>query len=102
MPPNRPRRRTSPGRRRAPRRDTVHSTAAPEALAEAKQPSIDEVFSNIVDHVRAQMQAQSLEAPVDIELNFQQVTMSKSSAVFAKRREQSQMEIRLATRIMPK
>lgn len=67
-----------------------------------KHQAVGEVFRSVVIDVRSSMISSKHEAAVDIELNFNHVTISeKGVPLFTKKKEQNAMNIKLATRILP-
>jgi len=67
-----------------------------------KEHQIGKVFNSIITDVKTGMVESKHENAVDIELNFQAVALSqKGIPLFTKNSNQSQMQIRLATRVLP-
>lgn len=67
-----------------------------------KHPAVGTVFRSVVTDVRESMNQSQHQSAVDIELNFNQVTISqKGIPLFTKKKEQNAMNIKLATRILP-
>ena len=73
-----------------------------KAPALKKERQIGKVFNSIITDVKTGMAESKHENAVDIELNFESVALSqKGIPLFTKDSKQSQMKIRLATRILP-
>jgi len=73
-----------------------------KAPVATKEHQIGKVFGSIVNDVKNGMVASKHESAVDIELNFESVALSeKGIPLFSKSSNQSQMQIRLATRVLP-
>lgn len=67
-----------------------------------KERQIGKVFNSIITDVKTGMKESNHENAVDIELNFQSVALSqKGIPLFTKNSKESQMQIRLATRVLP-
>ncbi|WP_019617199.1 hypothetical protein [Psychromonas ossibalaenae] len=72
-----------------------------QALTENHKP-IASVFNSVVKGVQDTLNTSRLQSAVDIELNFNQVTISKKGIpLFTKKKEQTEMSIKLATRVIP-
>ena len=73
-----------------------------KAPVATKEHQIGKVFGSIVNDVKNGMVESKHENAVDVELNFQSVALSqKGIPLFTKSSNQSQMQIRLATRVLP-
>ena len=67
-----------------------------------KHQSVTTVFNTIVTDVQKTVNTIRHQAAVDIELNFNQVAISeKGIPLFTKKKEETSMSIKLATRIIP-
>lgn len=65
-------------------------------------PAITNVFKSVVSEVQAGINSNKQKSAVDIELNFTQVTISsKGIPLFTKKKTETAMNIRLATRVLP-
>jgi len=63
---------------------------------------IAKTFAAIVDEIQSKVNASDMKSAVDLELTFNQVSLdSKGVPLFTRHKEQSQMQIKLATRIIP-
>jgi len=59
-------------------------------------------FALIVSEIQTKIDAAQMKSAVDIELTFNQVSLdARGIPLFTRHKEQSQMQIKLATRIMP-
>ena len=73
-----------------------------KAPVATKEHQIGKVFHSIIRDVKTGMAESKHENAVDIELNFQSVALSQNGIpLFTKNSKQSQMQIRLATRVLP-
>ena len=73
-----------------------------KAPVATKEHQIGKVFDSIINDVKNGMVESKHESAVDIELNFQSVALSqKGIPLFSKNSKQSQMQIRLATQVLP-
>ena len=60
------------------------------------------VFNSVVTEVKQVVDSKNHKSAVDVELNFNQVTVSsRGIPLFTKKRKETAMTIRLATRITP-
>ena len=73
-----------------------------KAPVSTKEHQIGKIFGTIIEDVKNGMAESKHENAVDVELNFQSVALSeKGVPLFSKSSSQSQMQIRLATRVLP-
>ncbi len=64
--------------------------------------SVATVFNTVVKDVQKTVDKTGHQSAVDIELNFNQVAISKKGIpLFSSKKEQTAMSIKLATRILP-
>lgn len=69
--------------------------------AEVRTQAVRDAFQSVLRDTRAVVEEQGLESPVDIEVTFRSLKVTEKGVwVFSKNKEE-QLEIRLATRVMP-
>ena len=80
----------------------------PEGESEPKDPlvvksgSIGDVFRRLVTDVDSVIEATGNKAAVDIEVTFTAMTLDQSGIpLFSKKKSESTMQLKLATRVMP-
>jgi len=70
--------------------------------ATEKASPVADTFASIVGQVQSKIDEKGMKSAVDVELTFNQISLdSKGVPLFTRRKEQSQMQIKLATRIVP-
>ena len=64
-------------------------------------PNIAKVFGDSVTLIRSEMIKNQHKDAVDVEINFQNVTLSKKGFLVFSKKTESTMTIKMATRILP-
>jgi len=72
-----------------------------KAVVEKGSP-VAKMFGNMIAEIQSKVDASNVQAAVDVELTFNQVSIdSKGIPLFTRNKQQSQMQIKLATRVIP-
>jgi hypothetical protein len=83
-------------------RKEIAAMPGPSNPAEVPEKKVAEVFNLMVNDLLTSMAKEKHEFAVDIEITFQSVTVDERGfPLFSKKTSQSQMQIKLATRITP-